>query len=271
MVALVGINGTKKPLIQFGHFQAAAFSFLRTQDGGVNVNGKFAAFVFPQQAGILHIGLFDRVAGLAEAGRAHRAVHVDTVRGCDLIPTEHLAAGILYGRLGLELRPLRDLGKVDFRTDRIPHIGLKRPLRDLDALAFYRMALQTGVYGLAFAENVPENDVREVAIVVKGDGIKAPIHRPVKINMPVLGVGFHDHATCSAALFELLPQDGDALLELSLEVFGAGVHNVLSVLGLGFTVLALAGDIPLHLKDDLSCDFGRNKSGQVKRLHSVSP
>ena len=262
-VALVRVNRSEQALIELGGLHHAVRSRLRPQNIRVNVNGQLGAFILPQDPRILDVRLLNHVDRLGEDRRAHGTVDLDIVCVRDFEPSKKRPARIPDQCLFLQCRPSVDVCKLYLFPQRVLVVRLEGPLRDTHAFPCDRVTLQPCVCRLAFLEHVRDDNVGHVAVVIEGQGIKSPVHGIVEIDVPVLdiGIGLYEHAAGRASLLELEPDDPDQLLKFGLQVFGAGIHDLLAVL-----TQALACYVPLHLDHDAARDLRADKCGKVERL-----
>ena len=147
--------------------------------------------------------------------------------------------------------------------------GLESTLSDLDAILDNCMALQSCVGQFPILENVRDDDIRQIAVIVKGQRIETPVHGPVKVDMLILlvRIGLDNHAPGGAALLQLQPKNGHQLFKFSFQVFRPGIGHVRAAFIRGFTIRAFPGNVPLHLQHDLTRHLRADHGREVHGLH----
>ena len=201
----------------------------------------------------------NKITGLCKNRRTHRAFRVDAVCRRNLVPAEHLTARILYDGLRFKIFPKRNVRQGDFYADSVFHAGLESSLCDFHVVTLDGMTFKPRENRLALGVGIAENHISQISVIIKCNGVQAPIHCPIKIDMTVFRIGLYRHASRRTALFKLQPQRGNTPLKFFLEIFGTGVHHVPAVRFLCFSVRVLAGDVPFHFKNNLTGNFRRNK------------
>ena len=207
---LVKVHATEKPVIQFRHFildfiiPGTGIRFLWPQGQRVNINGKLGTFKLPQEAGILHIRLFDHLEGLMENGNAHRGINIHIVSRRNFEPAEHLPFRVVQCSFRRQFRPLLHAGEGNLTAHLILEFGLEYPLCHFHIVTVDRVALQPGVRDLAVLIHIPEYHVFQIPVFIECNRVKAPVHCPAEIDMPVLNVRIwpHRHAARRASLKE---------------------------------------------------------------------